>query len=100
MRVTGKKTVYEGRYLRIVEKTVTTRDGKTHPWEAVERTNVHGSGAVVIVALTKGGDLLFEKNWRSALESFLPVPECDCGPGLLSDCHLSSERAQAAQGGT
>ncbi len=71
MRVTGRKTVYEGRYLRIVEKTVTTGDGKTHPWEAVERTNVHGSGAVVIVALTEDGELLFEKNWRSALESFV-----------------------------
>lgn len=71
MKVTGKRTVYEGRYLRIVEKTVITRDGTTHPWEAVERTNVHGSGAVVIVAVTKDGELLFEKNWRSALESFV-----------------------------
>jgi len=71
MRVTGKKTVYEGRYLRIVEKQVRTGSGKTGTWEAVERTNVHGSGAVVIVARTKDGELLFEKNWRTALESYV-----------------------------
>lgn len=69
MKVTGKRTAYEGRFLRIVEKTVNGENGKTRAWETVERTNVHGSGAVVIVALTKDGDLLFEKNWRAATES-------------------------------
>ncbi len=69
MRVTGKKTVYEGRYLRIVEKSVLTGAGEHRSWEALERTNTHGSGAVVIVAVTADGDLLFEKNWRAALES-------------------------------
>jgi len=71
MRVTGRKTVYEGRYLRIVEKSVAMEDGSTRTWETLERTNIHGSGAVVIVGLTKDECLLFEKNWRSALESFV-----------------------------
>jgi len=69
MRVTGKRTVFEGQYLRIVEKAVNSKDGTERAWETVERTNVHGSGAVVIVALTKDGDLLFEKNWRAPIES-------------------------------
>jgi len=71
MIVTGKRTIYEGRYLRIVEKGVTGKDGDHRVWEAVERTNVHGSGAVVIIALTKDGDLLFERNWRAAIESWV-----------------------------
>ena len=69
MRVTGKRTVFEGQYLRVVEKAVSNKDGTHGAWETVERTNVHGSGAVVIIALTKDGDLLFEKNWRAPIES-------------------------------
>ncbi len=71
MEVTGRKTVYEGRFVRVVEKSVITKDGHHRVWEAVERTNVHGSGAVVIIALTKDGELLFEKNWRAAIESYV-----------------------------
>ncbi len=71
MRVTGKKTVFEGRFVRVVEKSVITTSGKHRTWEAVERTNVHGSGAVVIIALTKDGELLFEKNWRAAIEGYI-----------------------------
>jgi len=71
MRVTGKKTVFEGRFLRIVEKRVITGDGQSRVWEAVERTNTHGSGAVVIIAVTKDGELLFEKNWRAAIEGHI-----------------------------
>jgi len=69
MKVTGKRTVFEGQYLRVVEKAVNSEDGTHGAWETVERTNVHGSGAVVIIALTKDGDLLFEKNWRAPIES-------------------------------
>jgi ADP-ribose pyrophosphatase len=69
MKVTGKRTVFEGQYLRVVEKAVDSGDGTDRAWETVERTNVHGSGAVVIIALTKDGDLVFEKNWRAGTES-------------------------------
>ncbi len=71
MRVTGRKTVFEGRYLRIVEKSLVTKSGNMRTWETLERTNVHGSGAVVIIGVTKDGCLLFERNWRSAIESFV-----------------------------
>ena len=71
MKVTGKKTVHEGRFLRIVEKTVNGSDGWARAWETIERTNVHGSGAVVIIAQTKDGELLFEKNWRAPIESWV-----------------------------
>lgn len=69
MRVTGRRTVFEGRFFRIVEKVIDSGKGENLAWETVERTNVHGSGAVVIIALTKDGDLLFEKNWRAPIES-------------------------------
>jgi len=71
MRVTGKRTIAEGKFLRIVEKDVSGGDGRDGKWETVERTNVHGSGAVVIIALTKDGELLFEKNWRAPIESHI-----------------------------
>ena len=90
MRVTGKKTVFEGQYLRIVEKVVNGKDGENRAWEAIERTNVHGSGAVVIIALTKDGDLLFEKNWRAPIESWVVQ-----FPAGLTDLEGESEEEAA-----
>lgn len=69
MKIIGKKTVFEGRYLRIVEKVISSEGRQDRAWETLERTNVHGSGAVVIIALTKDGELVFEKNWRAPIES-------------------------------
>lgn len=69
MRVTDRRTAYEGRFVRVVEKHIEGADGARGVWEAIERTNIHGSGAVVIVARTKDGQLLFEKNWRAGTES-------------------------------
>jgi hypothetical protein len=37
MRITSKKTVYEGRFLRIVEKSITGENGAKGVWESVER---------------------------------------------------------------
>jgi ADP-ribose pyrophosphatase len=71
MKVTDRKTVFEGRFLRVVEKYLTGNDGKRSIWETVERRNVEGRGAVVIIALTREGELIFEKNWRAPLESFV-----------------------------
>jgi len=71
MKVAGKRTICEGRFVRIVEKDVVTSDGGTRPWETVERRNIHGNGAVVIVAMTRDGNLLFEKNWRAPIESYV-----------------------------
>ena len=71
MKVTSRNTVYEGRFVRVVEKTLVRADGRRGIWESVERTNIHGSGAVVIIALTRHGELLFEKNWRAGSESYV-----------------------------
>lgn len=71
VKATGKRTVYEGRYLRVVEKNVVTRNGATGVWETVERTNVHGNGVVVIIAVTRDGELLLERNWRAPVESYV-----------------------------
>ena len=71
MKVTGRRTIAEGRFLRIVEKDVSGGNGRDGKWETVERTNVHGSGAVIIIAVTRGGELLFEKNWRAPIESWV-----------------------------
>lgn len=71
MRITGRKTLFEGRFVRIVEKDVITADGQRRTWETIERTNVHGNGAVVIIAVTEDGRLIFEKNWRAAIEAFV-----------------------------
>ncbi len=71
MRISSKKTVYQGHFLRMVEKTVVSNSGKKGIWESVERTNTEGRGAVIIVAVTKEGDLILEKNWRPPIESYV-----------------------------
>ncbi len=90
MHVTDRHIIYEGRYLRIVEKTVITGNGHARRWETVERTNVHGSGAVVIIAVTKDGKLLYEKNWRAGSESYVIQ-----FPAGLTDLHGESEEETA-----
>ena len=89
MKVTGKRTIAEGKFLRIVEKDVTRGDGKDGKWETVERTNIYGSGAVVIIALTKNRELLFEKNWRAPIESHI----IQFPAGLTDIAHESEEDA-------
>ena len=90
MEVTGRTTAYEGKYLRIVEKRVVTRTGTTRTWETVERSNVTGNGAVVVIAVTTEGELLFEKNWRVPTESYVIQ-----FPAGLTDLDGESEEATA-----
>ena len=40
-------------------------------WETVERTNVYNRGAVVIIAVTKNKEMIFERNWRAPTESWV-----------------------------
>lgn len=90
MKVTSRSTLFEGRFVRVVEKDVTGPHGARHMWETVERTNVHGSGAVVIVARTIDDCLLFEKNWRAGTESFVVQ-----FPAGLTDLNGESEEETA-----
>lgn len=71
MKITGKKTVYEGSFFRLVDKYITGSNGKQGVWETIERTNVSGGGAVVIIPVTKDGELIMEKNWRAPIESYV-----------------------------
>lgn len=67
MQVIDKKTVFEERFLRMVDKDIIDSDGNRRIWETVERKNVEGRGAVVIIAITRDGELIFEKKWRAPL---------------------------------
>jgi len=71
MKVNSRRNLFEGRFIRVVQKHLTGRDGAQHVWEVVERTNVHGSGAVVIIARTADDELLLERNWRAGTESYV-----------------------------
>ncbi len=79
MKITRQETLYEGKYLRMVKKYFETSAGESN-WETIERKNVHGKGAVVIIALTKEKEMILERNWRAPLESFViqfPAGLCD-----------------------
>jgi ADP-ribose pyrophosphatase len=71
MRVTKREVAFEGNYLRLVKKHSVTNDGKEYIWETVERTNIHGGGAVVVIAVTKNQEVILERNWRAPLESYI-----------------------------
>ena len=57
--------------MRVVDKHIVDDKGTQSTWETVERTNVSGRGAVIIVALTTDGELIFQKNWRAPLETYI-----------------------------
>lgn len=71
MKVVKKETMFEGRFLRLVNKYIVDDNGGQSIWETVERRNVEGRGAVVIIAVTRNGEMIFEKNWRAPLESYV-----------------------------
>jgi ADP-ribose pyrophosphatase len=54
-----------------VKKYFKTGTGEEGIWETVERTNIHNKGAVVVVALTRKGEVILEKHWRVPLESYV-----------------------------
>lgn len=71
MKVTKKELVFEGKYLRLVNKCVQTDAGNEYVWETIERKNIHGRGAVVITALTKNQEIILERSWRAPVESYV-----------------------------
>lgn len=71
MRVTGKKILFEGNYLRLVRKDIEAEPRGKWTWETVERVKVYGRGAVVIAAVTTEKELILERNWRAPLESYI-----------------------------
>ena len=93
MRVTKKDCVFQGNYLRVVEKCLETRSGENHIWETVERTTIGTRGAVVVIALTKEREVILERNWRVPSESFviqLPAGLCD----VAGECEEETARRE------
>jgi len=90
MRVTKKDVLFEGNYLRMVEKTFETRLGEKHIWETVERTTIGTRGAVVVIALTKEREVILERSWRASSESLVIQL-----PAGLSDVEGESEEETA-----
>jgi ADP-ribose pyrophosphatase len=66
-----KIPAYQGKYIRVVNKHFITETGQEIIWETVERTNIHDRGAVVIIAVTKDKEMLFERNWRAPSETWV-----------------------------
>jgi len=71
MRITKRDTLFEGKHLRFVRKDAETGKGDKIAWETVERVNIHGRGAVVIIAVTGDRELILERNWRAPSESYI-----------------------------
>ena len=77
------RTVYEGKYLRMVVRG---------HWEYVERTHADGM-AVIIIAVTPGGDVLFVEQYRVPLQArTIEMPA-----GLVGDDHASDTLEEAAR---
>jgi len=71
VKIIKREIAFEGKYLQFVRKHFRTSLGEEGIWETVERKNIHGEGAVVIIPLTKERELILERNWRIPLESFI-----------------------------
>ena len=71
MEITKREIAFEGKHLRLMKKYSVTKEGQEHIWETVERTDTYNRGAVVIVPVTKNGELILERNWRAPIESFV-----------------------------
>ena len=61
MKVLKKDVTYTGLHLRIVNKSFETDTGQKGVWETVERINIPRIGAVVVIAITKDREMIFEK---------------------------------------
>ena len=89
MEITGRETVYEGKYLRMVKKTAVTVQKQECIWETVERTNIFDNMVVVVVALTGENEFVMERQWRAAVESYV----FQFPAGLMDIENESSEEA-------
>lgn len=70
MDILDREVAFQGQYLRFVRKHC-RRGSRDYVWETVERNNVYGEGAVVVVATTAERELVLERNWRAAMESYV-----------------------------
>jgi len=80
MKIVKREIAFEGDYLRVINKHAVTEGGQAIIWETIERTNVYNRGVVVVIAITKDGEVILIRNWRAAIESYViqfPAGLCD-----------------------
>lgn len=66
----GERTLFDGHMIRLVEASVIVPDGST-----VTREIIRHPGAVGIVAVDAGGDVVLERQYRAALDAnLLEIP--------------------------
>jgi 8-oxo-dGTP pyrophosphatase MutT (NUDIX family) len=81
--ITGKKTVWQGNFLKSVAITYKDSTGVLRSWETFERVNCNG--IVVIVPVTSEGEVLIIRQFRPAVNSYvveLPAGLNDRGESL------------------
>lgn len=69
MRIKGKRTLWEGKFLRTVELQYEDRTGKLRNWEIVERTTAQG--VVIVAAVTPDQKAILIRQYRPALDSYI-----------------------------
>ncbi len=65
MEILSKKVMWKGSFMSAVEITYRDAHGVVRTWEALERVGI--GGIVVMVAITPGGSVLLEKQFRPPL---------------------------------
>jgi ADP-ribose pyrophosphatase len=69
VKITGKKTLLEGNFLRFILTTYIDSSGITRGWESFERVNC--KGIVVIVPLTDKGETLLIRQFRPPVNGYV-----------------------------
>ncbi|HSB52190.1 MAG TPA: NUDIX hydrolase [Dissulfurispiraceae bacterium] len=84
MKVTGRRTVWQGSFIRALVLRYEDSSGTPRDWEAVERLNC--SGIVAVVPVTSDGELLLVRQFRPVLDNFViefPAGLSDKGESLI-----------------
>lgn len=78
--VVGKRTVWEGEFLRSFKVTYRDRNGSERQWEAVERVGCEG--VIAIVPVTDEGEVILIRQFRPPVDNYvieLPAGLIDTG---------------------
>ncbi len=85
MKVTGRKTLWEGRFIKTSLIYYKDRNGSERAWEAVSRVNC--DGIVIIIPITTNNEVILIRQFRPVLNSYaieLPAGLIDAGEDVLS----------------
>lgn len=85
MKVIGRKTLWEGKFIKTTLITYEDRNGKQREWEAVSR--MKHNDVVVVVPITGDDELLLIRQYRPSLDNYvieLPAGLVDPEEDLIS----------------